>query len=169
MKRTIIVLVLFVAICSVLYAQRPNSNLPSGAFIEIDNVKLRLGMSKSEVAEKLVGTSLKKLNEDLWVIGKGPSPSMQFTNGHLTFADRTWSVSDDDIAESLFGVVSSFNSEGYSSCEVTANTDTSPNMTHQNVWINCGEKKILVKCLSMDGKTYKWVSEQLGVFRDISN
>ena len=72
MKRTIIVLVLFVAICSVLYAQRPNSNLPSGAFIEIDNVKLRLGMSKSEVAEKLVGTSLKKLNEDLWVIGKGP-------------------------------------------------------------------------------------------------
>jgi hypothetical protein len=168
MKRTILVLVLLVAFCSILYAQKTNSKQPSEAFIEIGSVKLRLGMSKSEVAEKLVGASITKLDEDNWVIG-GVSPSMQFTNGHLSFADRTWSATNDDIAESLFGVVSSFNSEGYSSCKVTANTNTSPNITHQNVWIDCGEKTILVTRISMYGKLYRWVSERLGERHDSSN
>ena len=94
---------------------------------------------------------------------------MQFTDGHLSFADRTWSATDDDIAESLFGVVTSFNSAGYSSCEVTANTNTSPNITNQNVWIDCGEKTILVKQISMYGKSYKWVSERLGEFHSPTN
>jgi hypothetical protein len=168
MKRTIPVSVLLVALCSILYAQKTNSPKPGQAFIEIGSGKLRLGMSKSEVAEKLVGVSITKINEDHWVIGT-VSPSLQFTNGHLSFADRTWSASNDDIAESLFGVVSSFNSEGYSSCAVTANTNTSPNITHQNVWIDCGEKTILVEHLSMYGKSYNWVSERLGERRDLSN
>ena len=64
MKRTILVLVIFVAFCSILIAQKTNPPKPCEAFIEIGDVKLRLGMSKSEVAEKLVGTSITKLNED---------------------------------------------------------------------------------------------------------
>jgi hypothetical protein len=51
-------------------AQQKTSPQHGQAFIEIGGAKLRLGMSKAEVAEKLVGVKIEKLNDDVWVLGK---------------------------------------------------------------------------------------------------
>jgi hypothetical protein len=169
MKTAISLLVVLTAFSSILCARQTSSEQSSKAFIEVGSVRLRLGMSRSEVAEKLVGSAITKINEDSWVLGKN-SPSLQFTDGRLSFADRTWSTTEDDIAESLFGVVSSFNSEGYSACKITADTNSSPGSMAQRVWIDCGEKTILVMVAhpSSSGKGYSWVSERLGKMRDFS-
>jgi hypothetical protein len=97
------------------------------------------------------------------------SPSLQITEGRLSFADRTWTT-EDDIAESLFGVVSSFNSEGYSACKINADTKSSPTLMAQRVWIDSREKTILVVVdrLSSSGKGYSWVSYSLRKMRDFS-
>ncbi|MGC1902326.1 MAG: hypothetical protein WA715_00735 [Candidatus Acidiferrum sp.] len=169
MKTAISLLVVLTAFSSILCAGQTSSEQSIKAFIEIGGVKLRLGMSKSEVAEKLVGSAVTKINGDWWVLGK-VSPSLQFTDGRLSFADRTWSTTEDDIAESLFGVVNSFNAEGYSACKISADISSSPASMAQRVWIDCGEKTILVMVdqPSSSGKGYSWVSERLGKMRDFS-
>ena len=82
------------------------------------------------MSEKLIGHEITKVNEDGWMVGsleKGQlGPSLQFTNGLLSYADREWSISDKDTAEALFGSVSSLNSEGFLECRISALTPTLP-------------------------------------------
>ena len=115
-----VVMLLMVIMSTVIYSQ----NAQQAATIEINGAKLRLGMTKGEVAEKLAGANIHKITEDLWVIGD-ISPSMQFTAGRLTFADRTWSKTE-ALAEPLYGVVSAFNEQGYTRCDISADTKVTP-------------------------------------------
>jgi len=154
------IILLLVAVSTVIYAQ----NAQQIATIEINGAKLRLGMTKGEVAEKLAGANLHKITEDSWVIGD-ISPSMQFTAGRLTFADRTWSQTE-ALAEPLYGVVSAFNEQGYTRCDISADTRVTPQNTALRTWITCGEKRILIVHVIMNGKSYDWVSEQLGHMKD---
>jgi hypothetical protein len=72
---------------------------------------------------------------------------------------------DNDIVEAFFGAATSLNQEGFSACVLESGTKSSPDMTAHNVWINCGEKSILVTRHLMNGKAYNFVYEQLGVMR----
>jgi hypothetical protein len=53
------------------------------AEIEVGGTNLRLGMTKAQVAEKLVGQEITKWHEDEWMLGpiKHPGPLLQFTGG----------------------------------------------------------------------------------------
>ncbi len=142
--------------------------------IKIEGATLRLGMTKAQVAEKLVGREITKINDDDWKIGtieelrtSGDLPEVQFTRGLLSYADREWTTAQNDTAEALFGVVSSLNDEGYSKCTVTADThaDTDMGVSWQRVWIFCGEKTVVVARQSSGGKSFSSVSEQLGHMR----
>jgi hypothetical protein len=172
MKRTATIVLTIVGLCSILSAQQKTSPQWGKGVLEVSGTKVRLGMTKGEVTERLAGTEISRINDNNWMVGKPEDlgPSLQFTDGRLNFADRYWVTHDNDITEALFGAVNSLNQQGFSACTVTAGTNTSPEMTAQNVWISCGEKSILVTRHShADGKSYNMVYEQLGGMHDMSD
>jgi hypothetical protein len=150
---------------SVMYAQKKDPPHWGSANMEVAGSKLHLGMTKAEVTERLAGSPFKKIDENFWVMGteKHDGPALQFTNGRLAFVSRNWVTYDNDITEALFGAVTSLNGEGFSACKVTADTKTDPTVTSQRVWIDCGEKTILiVRSTFVGGNTYCTVDEHLG-------
>jgi hypothetical protein len=168
MKKTALVaLTLATLLSSVLYAQRSSAPQLSKAAIDVHGTKLRLGMSKGEVTDKLTGNEITKDDEDNWNIASSGNlgPTLQFTDGRLSYADRYWTTYDNDIAEALFGAVNSLNQEGFSACTVTADTKTEPDTTAHRVWIRCGEKSILLVRDSIGEKSHNMVYEQLGAMR----
>jgi hypothetical protein len=132
------------------------------AELEVDGVKLHLGMAKAEVAAKLAARQYWKVNDDNWVVGppNDIDPSIQFTNGKLNFAERFWATNENDTGMALFGAVNSLNKDGFLTCEVTAGVNTSPDLTAHNVWISCGDKSVLVN---------RDTIEELGRQHDIKN
>jgi hypothetical protein len=132
--------------------------------LEVEGAMLSLGMTKSEVAEKLAGREFTKLDENNWVIGQPEQarPLIQFTNGRLTFTERYWATGENDTADALFGAVISLNESGFSVCNVTAGMKTSPNETAHNVAISCGDKSVVVVRVTRNNKTYTMVHENLG-------
>jgi hypothetical protein len=167
MKKTVLVVLTLAALSLPPYAQQRVSPQLSKAAIDVSGTKLRLGMTKGEVTDKLAGNEITKGDEDTWAIAPSGSSgsTLQFTNGRLSFADRYWVTYDNDIAEALFGAVNSFNQEGFSTCAVTADTKTEPGRTFHRVWIRCGEKSILLVRDSFGEKSYNQVYEQLGAMR----
>jgi len=156
------------------HAQMQTSQQLSKTAIEIGGAKLRLGMTKAQVAEKLVGHEIQKINDGEWMIGtveewrtSGDLPELQFTRGLLSYADRQWTTAQNDTAEALFGVVTSLNDEGLSKCTIAADTraETDIGLSSQRVWIMCGEKTILVARQTVGGKSFSSVSERLGHLR----
>ena len=109
MKKTALAVITLAILSSLLYAQKTASLQLSKAAIDVDGTKLRLGMSKGEVTDKLVGDEITKYHEDDWFVGppEKDGPTLQFTNGRLSYADRNWVTYDNDTAEALFGAVNS--------------------------------------------------------------
>jgi hypothetical protein len=159
-------LFIILAMSSTVYAQKSE---PSGAAVlEVAGLNLHLGMTKAEVAAKLSGTTLTKMTDDNWMVAPKTElgPTLQFTNDRLSFADRYWPSQDNDIVEPLIGVVTALNAEGFSACTVTSYTKTTPDVTSHGVWIQCGQKSILIQRMSFQaGKSYNTVYEQLGGMR----
>jgi hypothetical protein len=159
---------------TILQAQMKNRQQLSKTAIEVKGVTLRLGMTKAQVGEKLVGQEITKINDDDWMIGTVEDlkaghdvRDIQFTHGLLSYADRQWTTANNDTAEALFGVVTSLNDEGFSKCIVTADThaETDLGLNSQRVWIICGEKTVLVARQTIGGKSFSSVTEQLGHMR----
>lgn len=141
--------------------------------IEIDGVQLTLGMTQSQVSEKLARFPITKITNDEWVVappGEGTpnvpqrtGPNLQFENGRLSFADRYWTTYDNDIAEALFGAVHTLNEQGYSNCVVTADIKSNPDSTSHRVWIDCGSKTVLLlRTTITGGQPNNMVYEELG-------
>jgi len=132
--------------------------------LEVGGVMLHLGMTKAEVIEKLAGTQFTKLNEDNWMIGppNNIGPSIQFTDGKLSFTERFWATNENDTGMALFGAVTSLNKDGFHTCEVTAGVNTSPDLTAHNVWISCGDKSVVVNRDTLGNHSYTMVHEELG-------
>lgn len=164
MNRLTAVLLALAFFTVVTDAQKKEPPKSGSASLEVAGTQLRLGMTKTEVVEKLAGSQITRINEDNWIVAPNGAlgPTLQFTNGQLNFADRYWPSQDNDIAESLFGAVNILNSEGFSSCNVTSYTKTTPDATSQGVWIECGQKSVLLQRLTFGGKSYNTVYEQLG-------
>jgi len=73
---------------------------------------------------------------------------------------------DNDIVEALWGAVSTLNEEGFSSCNISAGTKSSPDIMSHNIWIDCGEKSIVVMRQTISGKPHNMVYEHLGRMYD---
>jgi hypothetical protein len=157
------ILVLALAIC--IHSQTRSAPPVSTDYIEIFGAKLRLGMTKAEVEEKLSGADIVKPRENAWLVTTGGVSSLQFENGRLSFADRTWHSKDNDIVDALFNAVMYFNNDGHSLCSVSADTVPDPQESYERVWIRCGNKSILVVKGTIQGKTFEEVDEHLGVMK----
>lgn len=137
---------------------------PHKVGLEVGGEMLYLGMTKAEVAQRLAGKEYWKVNDDNWMMGAKDSigPSIQFTSGRLTFAERFWATNENDTGMALFGAVSSLNKDGFRTCDVTASVNTSPDITAHNVWISCGEKSVVVNRDTIGSHSYTMVHEELG-------
>ena len=132
------------------------------ASIEINGVRLRLGMAKNEVEQRFEPSQIVKSSEDGWLIGDGME-LIHFTNGYLTFAEHDWPNQSNDLGEQLFGAINSLNSEGFENCKVYADVKTDPAATLHRVWLDCGDKSVLmVPYIGASGKIYNTVEEHLG-------
>jgi hypothetical protein len=177
MKRTALVLLALVGLSSVLLAQKKTPPEVSKASIELVGVKLHLGMTKADVAERYVGTQVTKVSEDFWIIGKvGMSGTVRFKNEKLRFVERSWIYTGDDPIDSIYAAVSSLNHDGYFSCKVAADTLNNPvyaenqglpvsNTSAERIWIVCGIKSVLISKMKIgDRPPGADVSERLGSF-----
>ena len=163
--RKIACCLLMLTLSSVIHAQKKDPPQWGSAGMDVAGAKLHLGMTPSEVAQRLSGTAYRKESDRFWIVGENPNqfgPVMQFTDGRLNFVSRNWGTTDNDIAEALFGVITSLNSEGFSLCKVSADVKADPSSSAHRVWIACGEKTVLVHRMTISGKTYNTVDEQLG-------
>ena len=168
-KQTLISAITILAFVASTMAAQCQDRVRSSAEIEVAGHKLHLGMSKAQVIAKLAGTEFTKINDDEWMVGsfekKELGPTLQFSRGLLTFADRYWVTYDNDIADALFGAVRTLNEEGFSRCTVTADAQTDPGMSAHRVWIACAEKTVLLVRRTMGDKSYNTVYEQLGTMK----
>ena len=177
MKRTALVLLMLAALSSLLYAQKnPSRQAGKVASIEIAGVKLHLGMTKADVAERFVGIQISKVTEELWAIDKGGNSQLKFKNGRLVSANHSWINTGDDQMDALFAVVSLLNREGYSACKISTDTKVVPTTdadtgriisapSAERVWIDCGQKSVLIIKITFNGRrTAADVVEQLGDF-----
>jgi len=138
-----------------------NARKLSEESIEIAGATLRLGMTKDEVAAKLVGSDIIKVKDDSWVLGPN-AESVMFSKGVLVYADRYWRRKGSDLFQALYGVASLFNQEGLSLCTLHADTLSDPGGSTQHVLIHCGRKSILVLRDQTDDGAYQDVVESLG-------
>jgi len=169
MKKMAFAALILAGLAWLLYSRQSGSAEMARAVIEVGGAELRLGMTKGEVTDKLAGNAITKAKDDDWIVApSGQSgPFLQFTNGRLSFASRNWATYDNDIAEALFGAVTSLNQQGFSACTVTTDIKADPTMTLHRIWITCGEKTLLVARASFSdsGKSYNTVDEHLGTAR----
>ena len=168
MKRTYIATVIVASVASVLFAQTDVKPQSSQEYIYVLGVKVRLGMTKEEISEKLGSQRLRderSQTQDFWLFGEKrewPS-SIEFKDGKVIYASESWIGPDRDVAKALFGAVTSLNKQGYSTCQIFTDTEsTSSSLTAERVWINCGKKSILVQRMQDAKSTYQQVFERLG-------
>jgi hypothetical protein len=164
MRRQVLVLPVLLAACSVFYAQVRSAPGGSGEYLGILGVRVRLGMTKAEVADRLGSRKMKEGSDDTWLFGEGQEwPStIHFTDGRIDFASQSWIGSDGDVPRALFSAVGSLNKQGYSTCVVSTDTQASPIQTSERTWITCGKKSILISRMQDSKHTYHQVFEELG-------
>ncbi len=171
MKRIALALSALASVSCFVYARQRTVPQVNKASIEIAGVKLHLGMSKAEVAERFVGTNITKMTERSWIIGN--SGTVRFKNEKLIFADRYWTRPGDDQIDAIFAFVSLLNKEGYVVCKVLSEARNTPitdaetgrvlsNNSSENVWIVCGEKTVLISKVTRGRKVIETVTQQLG-------
>jgi hypothetical protein len=157
----------FLALFASLHAQQkaPTVQL-SKDYLDVLGTRLRLGMTKADVAEKLVGVQAIHKDEDEWFFD---GATIQFKNERVSFADRQWvsvpaggTSQGNTPVDALFGLVNSLNMEGYTACAVSADTISSPSLTTQRVWLHCGNKSALILKNRIGDKLFEDVYEQLG-------
>ena len=158
-------------LCTVSFAQgSKTAKAVSGVSIQVAGEDLRLGMTKAQIAEKLLGAQVKKVDADNWNVGRSED-WLQFTNGVLTFAERHWTDeiaenTDRGIAGDLYYAVQSLNqNDGLSHCTITSGMDDNPSLTKKWVSIACELKSIIVFKRTFGGHTYDSVEEHLGNLR----
>jgi hypothetical protein len=162
---TLVLMVALVTISSFVYAQSDPKPQLSQEYVDILGVRVRLGMTKLDIADKLGSQRMSDgSTENFWLFGeKRPWPSsIEFKNGTVIYAAESWVGSDGDVARALFGAVSSLTHQGYAACEVSSDTQTTPSITAERVWIGCGKKSILVQRMQDGKNTYRQVFERLG-------
>jgi hypothetical protein len=159
MRKSAFVLALF-TVATLMYAQQNTPHQVSGPSIEIAGVKLHLGMTKADVAERLVGNDITKISEKEWMVGT--IGSVNFKDEKLISVDRSWSSHGVDSIDAVFGAVSVLNREGYSSCKVYADTLNRPGWKAEIVWIDCGQKTVLIFKGEVGGVPLQDVKERLG-------
>jgi hypothetical protein len=154
-------------------SQRTVATAP-GSSIVLGSVSLRLGMSKSEVRDKLSDYGITELKENDWYIfaDKLTDPpttdplglgEVEFTNGHVSFISRSWLTRDTDVIDAIFGAVMSLKREGIRACSISADTVTDPQMRTERTWIQCGKKSLQIGKLHSDfGAHLQFVEEQMG-------
>jgi hypothetical protein len=169
MRKLALAILILPSLASLPYPRQSGSAEIGKAAIDVCGVKLRLGMTKGQVTDRLAGSEITKVNDDDWIVAaSGKSgPLLRFRNGRLTFASRDWPTYDNDIGEALFGAVTALNQEGFSACTVTADIKADPTATLHRVLIACGEKSLLIvrANFSGSGKSYNTVDENLGTVR----
>jgi len=165
MRITALTVFTLAAISSFLYAQTNAKPQLSQEYIDVLGVRVRLGMTKLDIIDKLGSQRMNDgSTENFWLFGeKRPWPSsIEFKDGKVIYASESWIGSDGDVARALFGAVSSLNKQGYAACEVSSDTQTTPSLTSERVWIVCGKKSILVQRMQDSKNTYQQVFEKLG-------
>jgi hypothetical protein len=141
-----------------------------GPNMQIGPINVHLGMTKGEVQNKIDGLSVLKADEDSWIITTGgpesePYGNIQFTNGRITYASRSWLRRNSDAIEGFLGAINSFNKEGLSTCTVLHDTISTPTITGERVSIICGEKSLLIIKSKFEGKPFEDITEQIGAMK----
>jgi hypothetical protein len=173
MNKTSVALVTFALLSSLLYAEQKTTRRTDSASIEVAGVKLQLGMSKADVAERFVGIQISKMNDDTWFIGD--VGTVRFKNNRLIYADK--SHSEGDLIDAIFNAVGSLNRQGLSVCRIWADNpfagekgyasdgrEIDIGVSGERVWIDCGQKGVRISKIKFPTHDNTNVSETLGEF-----
>jgi hypothetical protein len=178
MERIGLLALALLATVAPLRSQTTDQGQLSQSSIEISHAKLRLGMTKAEVADKLSDAQIDQKKENQWLLNSGSL--IQFENGKLSYASREWALESNEPVDALFRIVSHFNLEGEEACSIVADSFPDPNQpapnqndqkvraTVERIRIKCGNKSILIIKVINNGIPTTSVWEILGTQRRVS-
>jgi hypothetical protein len=128
--------------------------------IELGNVELRLGMPRDWVLSELSRSAdVKPLdrNRDSWMVfGRNGQPDsssnflgdVAFQGGVLSEVWGDWGPDDRlkgvEFARALFAVISQFEKQGHTTCEISTRERGNPGAESSDAIISCGGKSILI-------------------------
>ncbi len=179
MGKIVFAVLALLATVAPLRSQTTDQGQLSKNSIEISHTKLRLGMTKAAVANKLSDIQIDQKKENEWLLHDGSL--IQFQNGKLSYASRDWTAETSDLEDGLFRIVSYFNLEGDKECSVIADSLPDPNqpdrnqndqkvrMTGERIRIKCVNKSILIIKLTYNGTPTTSVFEILGTKKRTSD
>lgn len=91
--------------------------------------------------------------------------TLKFNNGKLVYADRNWLSGTSNVLTSVMDALSSLIDQGATKCTITHAPISSPTMKANRVFIDCGDRGILLSSGVFNGMTDDNVSEIIGHYR----
>jgi hypothetical protein len=91
--------------------------------------------------------------------------TLKFENNKLVYADRNWLRDDSDVLPSVMDALTSLVDQGATKCTIEHAPMSSPDVRVNRVFIDCGERGILLTYGSTDLGSDRTISERIGRLR----
>jgi hypothetical protein len=135
--------------------------------MSIGSVTIWLGMPKAEALLAFESAGLTTAGDagGLYaVVGSGATGSAFFTNGKLTYADREWLSKDHNDVDAILGAFEALSSHSAASCKIQHTPMSEPDQKANRIFVDCGERGILIMSGSYQGTSVRSVTERIGHF-----
>jgi hypothetical protein len=159
-------LLIFSLCASTVFAQVGNR-----VSLELGTVTVWLGMDKAAVKQQVEASGMifgQSNSTDVTVVDTHNSRifTLQFDHDKLTFADHDWLRDESKALPSVMDALAALIDHGATNCTITHDPMTSPDAKVNRVFINCGQRGILLTygSTSLVGKSYtdNSISERIG-------
>ncbi|RSL15564.1 hypothetical protein EDE15_1055 [Edaphobacter aggregans] len=160
-------LISLVALCT--FSAFAQSN--HGISLQLGSATVWLGMDKATAKQNIEASGLifpDKPNSDSPVIAVDVQTkriyTLKFVNNKLVYADRNW-LHESDGLPSVMDALTALIDQGATKCTISHAPMASPDTKMNRVFIDCGERGILLTYGSVEGMTNNTVSEMIGHYR----
>ncbi len=163
MKRCVFALTL---LASVAFAQQGTH-----VALELGSATVWLGMDKTaaQKAIEAAGIEFPEPDSDGSVIAVDTRAkriySLQFFRNKLVYADRNWDRRDGDRLPSVIEALTSLVDQGATNCKLEHAPITKPDMKMDRVFIECGERSVLLVTGGSKDISADSITERIGSFR----
>ena len=165
MKR---VLLIFALCASTVFAQVENR-----VSLELGTVTVWLGMDKAAVKQQVEanGMILDQSNPTNVIVVDAHNSrifTLQFEHDKLVYADRNWLRDESKALPSVMDALAALIDKGATNCTIAHAPMTSPDSKMNRVFINCGQRGILLTygSTTLVGQSYtdNAISERIGTY-----
>ena len=145
---------------SVLFALSPQCFAQSEVSLKVGGVTVWLGMPKQEAVKRFSESSYKVIEAKklMPVVDQAGNAVglVNFTSGHLSYAERSWGTCEEDCLDSVLAALGSLAADGGKRCTLEKDTLLEPATKTDRISIICGQRGVLMLKGKIGGK---WIAD----------